>query len=234
MRVRQYSISSSPLANPNQATLSFSILGGQPSLSGTGQVFKGVASNFMNSLSAGDAIQIAIRPPAGAHFRLPPDAARTPIICIAAGTGIAPFRAFIQERASMIAAGRKDLAPALLFFGCRSPDHDDLYREDFDEWQRIGAVDVRRSFSRAPEQSNGCKHVQDRMWADREDLVGLWRKDAKVYVCGSRGVANSARDMALNIRKEMLKLKGETADDKAMEQWLESLRNTRYVMDVFD
>ncbi|KAM9873924.1 Bifunctional P-450/NADPH-P450 reductase 6 [Verticillium dahliae] len=64
----------------------------------------------------------------------------------------------------MLAAGRT-LAPALLFVGCRSPDHDALYREEFDEWQRLGAVDVRRN-SRTLEQSNGCKYVQDRMWTD--------------------------------------------------------------------
>ncbi|KAM0326101.1 hypothetical protein ACHAQA_006694 [Verticillium albo-atrum] len=234
MRVRQYSISSSPLYDPSRATVTFSVIGGKPALSGTGHQYMGVASSFLGSLGPGDTLQVAVRPPPGAHFRLPPDASSTPIICIAAGTGLAPFRAFIEERAVMLAAGRTNLAPALLFFGCRSPDQDDLYREELDTWQSLGAVDVRRAYSEAPEKSNKCKHVQDRMWADRSDLIDLWRKDAKVYICGSRGLANSARDMAVKLRLELMKLKGQQADGEMAEKWLESLRNVRYVMDVFD
>ncbi|KAJ3454801.1 hypothetical protein MRS44_013401 [Fusarium solani] len=67
--------------------------------------------------------------------------ARTPIVCIAASTGIAPFRAFAQERAAMIAAGRKDLAPALLFFGCRNPEVDDLYRDELDVLRSVALTD---------------------------------------------------------------------------------------------
>ncbi|KAM5357371.1 hypothetical protein ACJZ2D_016334 [Fusarium nematophilum] len=134
----------------------------------------------------------------------------------------------------MLAAGRTDLVPALLFFGCRSPYHDDLYREELDVWQRLGAVDVRRAHSRATEKSNGCKHVQDRNRADRADLLDIWRKDAKVYVCGSRAVANSARDMAINLRLEMERLKGEQADDEVAGEWFESLRNVSCVMHVFE
>lgn len=234
MRVRQYSISSSPLCDPTHATITFSVVGGNPSHSGTGHLYMGVASNFLGSLEPGDALHVGIRPPAGAHFRLPTDPSKTPIICIAAGTGLAPFRAFIQERAAMIAAGRTDLAPALLFFGCRSPDFDDLYREELDRWQSLGAVDVRRAYSRAPEKSNDCKHVQDRMWADRTELVDLWKREAKVYVCGSRGIANSARDMAVKLRVEMQKQKGEEINSEEAGEWFESLRNMRYVMDVFD
>ncbi|KAK0392517.1 hypothetical protein NLU13_2012 [Sarocladium strictum] len=217
------------------ATLTFSVIGGDLAHSGTGQLYMGVASNFLNSLAEKDVIHVGIRPPAGSHFRLPADPSKTPIICIAAGTGLAPFRAFIQERAAMMAAGRTDLAPALLFFGCRSPHHDDLYREELDKWQEMGAVDMRRAYSRAADQSHGCKHVQDRMWADREDVVELWRRDAKVYVCGSRAVANAARGMAVKLRVEMLRtVKGEETTEEEAAEWLEAQRNVRYVMDVFD
>lgn len=232
MRVRQYSISSSPFANPSHATMTFAVLAA-PSLSGTGHQYMGVASTYLDSLAPGDALSVAFRTPSTA-FRLPREPKRTPIVCIAAGTGIAPFRAFAQERAAMIAAGRKDLAPALLFFGCRSPEVDDLYRDELDEWERVGAVTVRRAYSRATERSEGCKHVQDRMWHDRQEIVDLWSHDATVYVCGSRGVANSARDMAIRLKVEMAKERGVETDEKAAEEWLESLRNVRYVMDVFD
>ncbi|KAH8734360.1 cytochrome P450 [Ilyonectria robusta] len=230
MRIRQYSVSSSPLWNQSHVTLSFSVLN-EPSLSGHGS-HQGVATSYLNSLSEGDTLHVAIRP-SQAAFGLPSDPESTPIVCVAAGTGLAPFRGFIQERAAMIGSGRK-LAPAILFFGCRSPDVDDLYREELDEWQRLGAVDVRRAYSRASEKSEGCRHVQDRMWKDREDVIDLWQKGATVFVCGSRGVAESAKESIIKIKIEMeSRIDGKT-DLEATQKWFESLRNIRYVTDVFD
>ncbi|KAK1673514.1 cytochrome P450 [Colletotrichum godetiae] len=230
MRVRQYSISSSPMAYPNNVTLTFSVLN-EPSLSGQGP-YIGVASSYLDSLAEGDSLHVAIRP-SHAAFSLPSDAEHTPMVCVAAGTGLAPFRGFIQERATMLAAGRT-LAPALLFFGCRSPEQDDLYRDEFDKWEEMGAVSIRRAYSRDCEKSDGCKHVQDRMWQDREELVDLWKKGAKAYVCGSRGVAESAKETMLKIKVEMEKAKGEETDEESVKEWFEALRNIRYVTDVFD
>ncbi|TDZ38726.1 Bifunctional cytochrome P450/NADPH--P450 reductase [Colletotrichum spinosum] len=239
MRVRQYSISSSPMAHASNVTLTFSVLN-EPSLSGQGP-YIGVASSYLDSLAEGDSLHVAIRP-SHAAFSLPSDTEHTPLICVAAGTGLAPFRGFIQERAAMLAAGRT-LAPALLFFGCRSPDHDDLYRDELDEWEARGAVSVRRAFSREPDGSEGCKHVQDRMWKDRGELVELWKQGAKAYVCGSRGVAESAKETIIKIKVEMEKAKGEQpetaetetdSDSEKVKEWFESLRNIRYVTDVFD
>ncbi|KAI3530549.1 cytochrome P450 [Colletotrichum filicis] len=230
MRVRQYSISSSPMAHPNNVTLTFSVLN-EPSLSGQGP-YIGVASSYLDSLAEGDSLHVSIRP-SHAAFSLPTDAENTPMVCVAAGTGLAPFRGFIQERATMLAAGRT-LAPALLFFGCRSPEEDDLYRDEFDKWEEMGAVSVRRAFSRDCDKSEGCKHVQDRMWQDREELVDLWKKGSKAYVCGSRGVAESAKETMLKIKVEMEKARGVETDEESIKEWFEALRNIRYVTDVFD
>ncbi|KAK5007552.1 hypothetical protein LTR28_005140 [Elasticomyces elasticus] len=116
MRVRQYSISCSPLWNPKHVTLTYAVLN-QPSLSGR-------------------------------------DPENVPVIMAAAGTGLAPFRGFIQERAAQIGAGRT-LAPAVLFLGCRDPDKDELYRAELDKWEKMGAVDIKRAYSRKSEASNG-------------------------------------------------------------------------------
>ncbi|KAM5345779.1 hypothetical protein ACJ41O_011640 [Fusarium nematophilum] len=228
MRVRQYSISSSPLVDPSIATVSFSVLR-EPSLSGQG-LHIGVATSFLASLQKGDRLHVAIRP-SHAAFSLPSAPEKTPIICVAAGSGLAPFRGFIQERARMISSGGRTLAPALLFFGCRSPEHDDLYRRELDEWQALGAVDVRRAYSRREEDSDGCKYVQDRMWRDRGDVVDLWRRGAKVFVCGSRVVSESAREAILRIKGEMDEV--EMGEEEA-RAWFEGLRNVRYMTDVFD
>ncbi|KAK7421191.1 hypothetical protein QQX98_002321 [Neonectria punicea] len=224
------SISSSPLWNQSHVTVTFSVLN-EPSLSGSGP-YLGVASSYLDSLSKGDTLHVAIRP-SQAAFSLPSGPESTPIICVAAGTGLAPFRGFIQERAAMLASGRK-LAPAVLFFGCRQPETDDLYRQELDKWQSIGAVDVRRAYSRASEKSEGCRHVQDRMWKDREDIIDLWQKGATVFVCGSRGVAESAKESIIKIKIEMeSRIDGKT-DLETTRKWFESLRNIRYVTDVFD
>ncbi|RYC59007.1 hypothetical protein CHU98_g7216, partial [Xylaria longipes] len=102
MRVRQYSISSSPLWNPSHVTLTFAVLEA-PSKSGQG-THVGVASSYLDSLEPGDKLHVAVRQ-SHAAFHLPQNPENTPVICIAAGTGISPFRGFMQERAEMIAAG---------------------------------------------------------------------------------------------------------------------------------
>ena len=139
----------------------------------------------------------------------------------------------------MLGSGRS-LAPALLFFGLREQKKDDLYREEFDRWEAMGAVEVRRAYSRDPDASSGCKHVQDRLWLDREDVVKLWRRGAKVFVCGSREVGEAVRETALRIMMETATeaeedgREGETMSEEAAKRWFESIKNERYATDVFD
>lgn len=232
LRVRQYSISSSPLWNPSHCTLTYSVLDA-PALSGTGQRYLGVATSYLASLQAGDKLHVAIRP-SHASFHLPVDCENTPILLIAAGTGLAPFRGFIQERAAMLGAGRK-LAPAVLLFGCRHPDQDDLYREELERWQALGAVDIRKTYSRHPEASEGCVHVQDRLWKDRKDIHELWDQGAKVYVCGSRIVADSVREVAIKMYVEGAKEKydKDLSIEEATEKF-DAVRYERFATDVFD
>lgn len=229
MRVRQYSISSSPLWNPSHVTLTYAVLD-QPSMSGHGR-YVGVASNYLSKLEAGDKLHVSVRT-SNQAFHLPTDSENIPVIMIAAGTGIAPFRGFIQERAAQIGAGRA-LAPAMLFFGCRSPETDDLYREELDRWEKMGAVDVRRAYSRKPDDSNGCKYVQHRLWADRNDVVELWDRGGRVFVCGSRDVGAAVRETSLNIMRERMENRGKVVDEEKAEAWFEKIRNDRYATDVF-
>ncbi|RSL75152.1 hypothetical protein CEP51_011132 [Fusarium floridanum] len=227
IRIRQYSISSSPLWNQSRATITFSVLKG-PALSGQG-TYNGVATSYLDSLADGDTLQVAIRS-SPAAFSLPSNPEHTPIICIAAGSGLAPFRGFIQQRAIMIESSRK-LAPALLFFGCRSPDQDDLYRDEFDEWEKLGAVGVHRAYSR---HGDGCKYVQDRIWQDKEEFIELWEKGATVYVCGSRAMADSVREVMIKVKSEMERRSGGEMGFEEAKKWFDEQRNVRYVTDVFD
>ncbi|KAK7748645.1 hypothetical protein SLS53_000666 [Cytospora paraplurivora] len=232
MRVRQYSISSSPLWNQSHLTLTYAVLDA-PALSGTGHRYHGVATSYLSSLAVGDKLHVAIRP-SHASFHLPVDPEKVPILCVAAGSGIAPFRGFLQERAAMLGAGRT-LAPALLFFGCRHPDQDDLYREELDKWEAAGAVEVRRAYSRKPEDSEGCAHVQDRLWNDRRDVQALWDKGAKVFVCGSRGVGDAVREVAIRMYVDGAKENhGKDLSVEEATEKFDAMRNERYATDVFD
>ncbi|KAF3041836.1 hypothetical protein E8E11_004968 [Didymella keratinophila] len=200
MRVRQYSISSSPLWNPNNVTLTYAVVD-QPALSGQGR-FVGVATNYLSNLAAGDRLHVSVRSSHQA-FHLPKDSKNVPVIMIAAGTGLAPFRGFIQERAAQLAAGR-ELAPALLFYGCHGPDSDLLYADLLKRWEQLGAVSLRYAFSRASEQSEGCKYVQDRLYHDRQEIVDLFEAGAKLFVCGSRDVGAGAQEILIKIAKETM------------------------------
>ncbi|PNS14900.1 hypothetical protein CAC42_2129 [Sphaceloma murrayae] len=235
MRTRQYSISSSPLADPSKVTLTYSVLEA-PSLSSQDapnvstsapktKRYLGVCSTYLANLQQGDVIQVALRP-SHTGFHLPLDASK-PIIMACAGTGLAPFRAFVQERAMKIRAGTK-LAPALLFYGCRSPDEDDLYRAEIDAWEKEGAMTVYRAYSTRKEQSEGCGYVQDRVWREREEAVRLFKEGAGLYVCGSGRVGKAVGDVISKIRMES---KG--VDEEEARKWLEKIRGERYWADIF-
>lgn len=159
MRVRQYSISSSPLWNPTHVTVTISVLDA-PALTGNAAAppFLGVGSNYLAGLMPGDRVQISIRPSAAIFH--PPEDPALPVVMFCVGSGFAPMRGFIQERAEQKASGRST-GKMLLFFGCRSPNTDFLYSDsDLVEWIKKGVVDVRPAFSRLSEDSEGCKYVQ--------------------------------------------------------------------------
>ncbi|KAL5632425.1 hypothetical protein ACGC1H_005399 [Rhizoctonia solani] len=219
MRLRQYSISSSPLWNPSHVTLTIGVVA-------QGQ-FLGVASNYLANLRKGDRVQMAVRPSSkGFH---PPSDPNIPMVLFAAGSGMAPFRGFIQERAMQKKAGR-EVAKSLLFFGCRKPDEDFLYSEaELAEWKELGVVDIRPAFSRAPEQSEGQKYVQDRVWNDRELVREYYAKDAKFYTCGGNHVATGIRDACVRIIAEGK----EEADEERIQEIWNKIQAERYATDVF-
>lgn len=172
--------------------------------------------------------------PSPTAFHLPATPSSTPIILIAAGTGLAPFRGFVQERAALLAAGRS-LAPALLFYGCRDPAVDDLYADELAEWQQDGAIDVRRAYSRASHLSEGCARVQDRLVHDRADVFLLWDQGAKAFICGSREVGKAVEEVCVRLTREWSRENlGRDVGEEEARAWVEEKRNERFATDVFD
>ncbi|THH18035.1 hypothetical protein EW146_g2890 [Bondarzewia mesenterica] len=211
MRIRQYSISSSPLWNANHVTLTISVLNALP-MSGRVEPFLGVASTYLADLKPGDRVQMSVRASAAA-FRPPADPT-IPLVMFCAGSGLAPMRGFIQERAAQKQSGR-DVGPILLFFGCRSPRDDFLYSDsDLANWMEFGVVDVRPAFSRSTEDSLGCKYIQDRIWHDRVDISNAFQKEAKFFSCGAGKMAAGVKEQLIEIIKES---PGERTAEQAAE-----------------
>ena len=229
---RQYSISSSahhPSNNPGPkesadvCSLTFDVLE-SPAMSGHG-TFHGVASSYLASRRPGDKISCFVRP-TNVGFRFPTDT-ETPLIMIAAGTGIAPMRAFVQERAAIKDAGVKKLGPAMLFFGCRNEFKDFIYKDELAEWERQGLVEVKPAFSRP---DKGRKQYVHELFQDNANRVAeLFRDGGKIYLCGSASkLGNSTADACKKIYMDQT-----GKSEKEAEEWLDQVKTNRYVSDVY-
>lgn len=228
-RVRHHPIASSPLASPTKTTITYGIVSG-PALSGYGN-FAGVTGTYLSTLKPGDIIQVSIRPSAKALFKLPLST-DTPLLMFCSGTGLAPFRGFIRQRAIQQSANPgRNLTPALLFVGCRSQTKDRLYAAEFDALQAHGVVDVWYLFSREKELSEGCVYVQERLMKDEEDVAELWMMGARVYVCGGfvKEVSNAVKEI---VRERRLKM-GEVLSEGDLETFFEEQMTGRTATDVF-
>ncbi len=223
MRVRQYSISSSPRCDARTATLTVAVVDA-PAWSGQGRYY-GTASSYLARLQVGEQVPVAVRTP-NVPFHPPEDNA-TPMVMLCAGTGLAPFRGFWQERAARKAAG-EPTGPALLFFGCDHPDVDFLYRAELTRQEADGVVQVFPAFFRQPEGE--VLFIQHRLWQERARVWQLVQEGAHLYLCGDGlRMAPAVRETLERIQQEAT---GGTPEQA--REWLQSLeRAGRFVADVF-
>ncbi len=214
---RLYSVASSLKAAPGEAHL----LVGLVSYESHGRARKGVTSGFVgNRRNVGDTLPVYVKP--NRHFRLPADG-DTPIIMVGPGTGVAPFRAFLQEREATGARGA-----SWLFFGERNYTHDFLYQLDWQDLMKSGAlgrIDV--AFSRdQPEKV----YVQHKLWQQRDEVYGWLRDGAHLFVCGDAN--HMAKDVHATLARIAMDRGGLDAD--AAEAWLADLAaQGRYNRDVY-
>ncbi|MEC1606155.1 bifunctional cytochrome P450/NADPH--P450 reductase CypB [Bacillus halotolerans] len=223
LKPRYYSISSSPKVKANRVSMTVGVVKAS-AWSGRGE-YKGVASNYLAGLRQGDTIACFIRTPQSG-FQLPDDP-ETPLIMVGPGTGIAPFRGFIQARSVLKKEGSV-LGEAHLYFGCRRPDHDDLYKEELDKAEKAGLVTVHRSYSRMEDEPK--VYVQHLLKQDAHKLISLIEKGAHVYICGDG--AQMAPEVENTLRAAYAADKG--ASQEASAEWLKKLQDQkRYVKDVW-
>lgn len=162
-------------------------------------------------------------------FRLP-TLAKTPIIMIASGSGIAPFRGFLAERARVANIGR-EAGRSYLFFGCRSSD-DYLYQDELKSLEKSNSeVKVATAFSRVDKNSKGGKcYVQDKLEESDEEVIDLLMEhNAYFYICGSTSMA---RDVATRLGECLQRRKG--WNEAQLREWSEGMRRThRWQEDVW-
>ncbi len=219
---RYYSISSSPSRYDRICSLTVGVVEG-PARSGKG-IYKGVCSSFLAGRAKGEVIHAFVR----AHessFRLPEDPA-TPIIMVGPGTGVAPFRGFLQERDCQMEKGQR-VGPAMLFFGCRHAEHDFLYRQEMEDLAERGVCELSVAFSR---QGPDKVYVQHEITEKAERIWTLLESGAVIYVCGDAG------GMAPDVRAAFGRIFSERtgSDSVATEEWLRGLEQEgRYRVDVW-
>jgi sulfite reductase (NADPH) flavoprotein alpha-component len=180
----------------------------------------GVASTHIaDRLDAGATIPVYVQE--NAHFRLPAD--DVPIVMIGPGTGVAPFRAFVQEREARAARGR-----SWLFFGERHRRSDFLYQTEWQAWLKAGVLtrlDV--AFSR----DTGAKtYVQHRMLEHAQDLYAWLEEGAHVYVCGdAAAMASDVHEALVGV----IEKQGALARDAAEDYVRRLAADHRYQRDVY-
>jgi cytochrome P450/NADPH-cytochrome P450 reductase len=223
IRPRFYSISSTPLENEGEATLTVGTLAA-PAWSGIGQ-YRGFASSYLMSVQPGDTVLGYFRRPNPVFA--PPADHRLPMILIGPGTGIAPFRGFIRERAAQNAAGEK-VGHTHLFYGCRHPEHDFFYREELQAFADTGLLSLHLAFSSL--EGHPHRFVQDALRASADSVWDAIEEGAPIYVCGDgRFMAPAVRSALIGICQEKQGISHEAAS-----AWLESLIQTGvYHQDVF-
>ena len=217
LQPRLYSIASSPLAHPGEVHLTIA----EVTYELNGRLRKGVASTmFASRLDSGDTVQVYVHPTA--DFTVPSDDS-APMIMVGPGTGIAPFRAFLEQRQATDAKGKN-----WLFFGDQHEATDFLYRDEFEQMREAGLLTkISTAFSRDQDEKI---YVQHRMEQEGKELFEWLEEGAFFFVCGD------AKRMAGDVDRTLHALvaeHGKMSDDDA-KAYVKKLRDDeRYVRDVY-
>jgi cytochrome P450/NADPH-cytochrome P450 reductase len=223
LRPRYYSISSSPLSAPDTCSITVAVVEA-PARSGHG-TFEGVCSRYLAAQQPDATVWGFIhRPTISFH---PPENPHLPMIMVGPGTGIAPFRGFLEERAALKQQG-VPIGESMLFFGCRDPLQDFLYADELRAFEAAGVTRLYAAFSREPDKPK--TYVQQAIQAQSAEVWRLLQQEAVIYVCGD------ASRMAPDVRQAFAAVFRERtgASDADAQAWLTGLvANHRYLEDIW-
>lgn len=217
LQPRLYSISSSQRINPQQVTLTVGVV----KYESQGRWKNGVASHFLGVRSLpGDEVRVFVQP--SPKFRLPADS-NMPVIMVGPGTGIAPFRAFLQERQALGVKG-----PAWLFFGNQHFEYDFLYRDELSGWLDQGYLSrLDLAFSRDQAEK---LYVQHKMLDAAGEMWQWLQRGAQFYVCGD--AKRMAQDVDQALQAIVMTQGGKTAAE-AKQYVTQMTKDKRYHKDVY-
>jgi len=227
LQPRFYSIASSAKVHPTSVHICGVVVEYQTP---TGRVNKGVATTWLqNKVPTGEGedmvypkVPVYVR---RSQFRLP-NRPQTPVIMIGPGTGLAPFRGFIQERAWQKSQG-KPVGPTVLYFGCRNKSQDYIYQDELEGWEKDGLLTLHTAFSRDQEEKRYVTHCLRETGAAVWDLL---ESGAHLYVCGDAKMM--AKDVR-NIIGEICRDFGKMSETEA-ETFIKKLESQkRYSADVW-
>ncbi len=214
---RAYSISSSQKAHPNQVHLTIAAV----RYHSGGRARSGVCSTYLaDRVGRGEKPAIFISPNKG--FRVPANG-DAPLIMVGPGTGIAPFRAFLQEREVTGAQGKN-----WLFFGDQHQQHDFIYQDELENWQQNGLL-TRLDLAFSRDQAEKI-YVQNRMLEQGAELFAWLQEGAYFYVCGD------ASRMAKDVDKALYQVVaqfGGMSEERAADYVDQLKKEKRYLRDVY-
>jgi sulfite reductase (NADPH) flavoprotein alpha-component len=214
---RFYSVASSLLVFKNEVHLTVALF----TFSHQGEQRYGVGSHFLCNLAVINETEIPIYVQPAHYFTLPSDD-NAPMIMVGPGTGVAPYRAFMQERLAKNAQGKN-----WLFFGERNRKTDYFYEEDWTQWTSQGNLKTDLAFSRDQPKKI---YVQHRMYEKAKELWAWLEEGAYFYVCGD------AHRMAKDVEAMLQKIVQEQGgmSEEAAKAYVKNLRSQkRYLTDVY-
>lgn len=222
LQPRFYSISSASGLHPRSVHVTCAVV--RDVMPATGRVHDGVCSGWLQRCKPRQQVPVFIR---HSHFRLPDDE-HAPVIMVGPGTGLAPFRAFLQER-QLLVDDAADLGQAELFFGCRSRATDFIYEAELRAFEERGALTkLHVAFSREGAEKDYVQHHLQREGARVWEL--LRRPGCRFYVCGdAKGMAKDVHRALVDVVSRHGGMSGTAA-----EAWVKEFSdNGRYLRDVW-
>ncbi|KYQ51963.1 NADPH--cytochrome P450 reductase [Trachymyrmex zeteki] len=193
LQCRYYSISSSPKLHATSIHITAVVVEYKTP---TGRINKGVTTSWLKEKHPSDPpclVPIFVRK---SQFRLPTRPS-IPIIMVGPGTGLAPFRGFIQERDFARKEG-KETGDTILYFGCRKSQEDYLYREELEQYVKDGTLTLHTAFSREQSHKVYVTHLLEKNKDEIWRVIG--EQNGHIYVCGD------ARNMARDVHNILLKV----------------------------
>ncbi|KAI5696906.1 hypothetical protein M8J75_002105 [Diaphorina citri] len=226
LQPRYYSISSSSKLYPSTVHITAVLVEYKTP---TGRLNKGVATNYLKAHckptpdTPHPKAPIFIRK---SQFKLPTRPS-VPIIMIGPGTGIAPFRGFIQERDLARSEG-KEVGDTILYFGCRRRDEDYLYGDELEAYEKKGSLKLHVAFSRETPQKVYVTHLLEKNADELWRVIG--EQSGHLYVCGD--AKNMAKDVH-NIVVKVIQEKGNMTTEQAASYLKKMEAQKRYSADVW-